>query len=493
MPYSNQGEHDTIGPTDCFNNNYQTAGRRRANEYQDILMNLSIVILAAGQGTRMHSDVPKVLHPLAGRPLLQHVIETAQMLTSDPIHVVYGHGGERVPKALGHLHARWVEQAEQLGTGHAVQQVIPALGDQGLVLVLYGDVPLISAETLNRLVSAAGDDRLALLTVKLDNPAGYGRIVRNASGEVVRIVEQKDASDEELAISEVNTGILSAPSAHLRRWLENLRDDNAQREYYLTDVIAMAVDGGLRVTTVAPHSALEVMGVNDRKQLSVLEREYQAHQAERLMHQGVTLLDPARFDLRGNLKIGKDVTIDINVVLEGNVELGNRVKIGPNVVLRNTRIGDDAEILANTVIEDAIVGAGSRVGPFARIRPDTELAQDVHIGNFVELKKAQVGRGSKINHLSYVGDTSVGKHVNIGAGTIVCNYDGANKHHTVIEDDAFIGSDTQLVAPVSVGKGATIGAGSTITRDVPAGELTLSRSKQTTIPGWQRPRKEPKD
>ncbi len=453
-------------------------------------MSLSIVILAAGQGTRMRSALAKVLHPLAGRPLLEHVLAAASALNPDDMHVVYGHGGDHVREAMATWPVSWVEQAEQLGTGHAVQQVLPHLPDEHTVLVLYGDVPLIQSDTLKRLIERAGSERLALLTVELRDPAGYGRIVRSAKGHVMRIVEHKDANDEQRRIREINTGILAVPAPLLRKWLQQLRADNAQGEYYLTDIIEMAVADQIEVVTSAPSGIHEVMGVNDKQQLSELERFYQRAKAQNLMRQGVTLIDPERFDLRGELTVGQDVSIDINAVLVGDVRLGDRVSIGPNVIITDSQLGDDVEVLANTVIERAVIGSGSRIGPFARVRPDTELADHVHVGNFVEIKKSSVASGSKINHLSYVGDATVGKNVNIGAGTITCNYDGANKHRTIIEDNVFVGSDTQLVAPVTVGAGATIGAGSTITRDAPAGELTLSRAKQTVKSGWNRPTKD---
>ncbi len=455
-------------------------------------MALSIVILAAGQGTRMRSDLPKVLHPLAGRTLLEHVVAAARNLGGRAIHVVYGHGGRLVPERLASLPVTWVEQGERLGTGHAVAQALPRVPDADTVLVLYGDVPLITEATLARLVAAAGAEGMALLTVELPDPTGYGRIVRGPDGAVRRIVEEKDADPAARAVREVNTGILAAPARHLTRWLDALDRDNAQGEFYLTDVIAMAVAEGMAVRTVEPGGVEEVLGVNDCIQLAERERDHRRREARRLMREGVTLLDPERFDVRGTLQAGRDVVIDVGVVLEGEVELGDRVRIGPYTVVRNTRIGADTEILSHTRIEDAVIGAGCRVGPFARVRPGTELAAGVHLGNFVELKNAQVAEGSKINHLSYVGDTTVGRRVNIGAGTITCNYDGADKHRTVIEDDVFVGSDTQFVAPVRIGAGATIGAGSTITRDVPAGELTLSRAPQQTRPGWKRPVKKPK-
>ena len=439
----------------------------------------------------MRSDLPKVLHPLAQKPLLQHVIETARSLDGGGIHVVYGHGGNRVPEALRHMNVDWVQQDRQLGTGHAVAQAMPHIPPEHQVLVLYGDVPLIAKSTLDHLISVAAGG-FGLLTVSLDDPTGYGRIVRNNDGQVVRIVEHKDADDRVRSIQEVNTGILVAPRAHLGAWLERLDNDNVQGEYYLTDVIAMAVGDGVAVNTASPAEVCEVLGVNNKKQLAELERYYQRKRADDLMTRGATLLDPARLDVRGDVSCGRDVVIDINVVLEGEVELGDRVSIGPNCLIRNSRIGDDATLLANSVVENAVVGAGSRIGPFARIRPDTVLSEGVHIGNFVEVKKASVGAGSKVNHLSYVGDAEVGAGVNIGAGTITCNYDGAHKHRTEIGDNVFVGSDTQLVAPVKVGDGATIGAGTTVTRDVPPNVLTLSRPRQEFINGWRRPTKKEK-
>lgn len=451
-------------------------------------MKLSVVILAAGQGKRMRSAVPKVLHPLAEKPLLGHVLDTARALQPSGLYVVYGHGGEQVRAAITAEDIVWVEQAEQLGTGHALMQALPDIPDEHQVLVLYGDVPLIQAASLQHLLEqgAAG---LGLLTMHLSNPRGYGRIVRDTAGQVREIVEEKDADAATRAITEVNTGILTGGAGYFRRWLSNLSNDNAQGEYYLTDTIALAVAEKLPVATAQVAEPQEVQGVNNRVQLAELERYYQRRQAEQLMAAGVTLRDPARLDVRGKVETGIDCLLDVNVVLEGEVKLGARVRIGPHCVLRDVSIGDDTEILANSVLESAIIGAACRIGPFARIRPDTVLAERVHIGNFVELKKSQVAAGSKINHLSYIGDTEVGAQVNIGAGTITCNYDGANKHKTVIEDRAFIGSDTQLVAPVTVGAGATIGAGSTITRDTPEDTLTLSRSPQKSIKGWRRPQK----
>ncbi len=451
-------------------------------------MGLEVIILAAGQGTRMKSAMPKVLHRLAHLPLLEHVYRAACALHPEGIHIVYGHGGEAVARQLAHLEARWVEQPEQLGTGHAVGRALPELADDARVLVLYGDVPLVRPATLLGLAEA-GDGALALLTAQVVDPAGYGRILRDADGRVQGIVEHKDAREEQRRIKEINTGMLAVPTGLLRGWLENLDNDNAQGEYYLTDIVALAVGDGVEVRTVQPERRTEILGVNDRVQLAHLERHYQHMNAEQLMRAGVTLRDPARFDLRGELEAGRDVVIDVNVVIEGRVRLGDRVEIGPGVVLRETSVGDDVKIDANSVVESAKIAAGCRIGPFSRIRPGTELADEVHIGNFVELKNSQIGKGSKINHLSYVGDTTVGAGVNIGAGTITCNYDGANKHRTVIGDGAFIGSNTQLIAPVEIGAGATIGAGSTISSDAPPGELTLGRARQTTIKGWKRPTK----
>ncbi|GAB4124053.1 MAG: bifunctional UDP-N-acetylglucosamine diphosphorylase/glucosamine-1-phosphate N-acetyltransferase GlmU [Sideroxydans sp.] len=448
---------------------------------------LDIVILAAGKGTRMYSDRPKVLHALAGKPLVQHVLDCAASLQPRQICVVYGHGGEAVPQALPQYGAKFVLQEPQLGTGHAVQQALPHLQDDGRTLVLYGDVPLIQHSTLHQMQQAG--DGLVLLTINLDNPTGYGRIVRNAEGDVQSIVEQKDATPEQLEIQEVNTGIMLVQTSKLREWLSQLKNDNAQGEYYLTDIVAMAVQQGVPVYTVQPAQRWEVEGINNKTQLATLERVWQQIIAQRLMAQGVSLADPARLDVRGDLKCGRDVEIDVGCIFEGRVTLGDRVKVGAYSVIRNAVIGSGTCIAAYTHIDDSEIGTDCHLGPYARLRPGTKLADEAHVGNFVEIKNSEIGRGSKANHLSYIGDSTVGSRVNIGAGTITCNYDGANKHRTVIEDDAFIGSDTQLVAPVTVGKGATIGAGSTITKDTPAGELTLSRSKQITIAGWKRPQK----
>jgi len=453
---------------------------------------LEVIILAAGQGKRMYSDTPKVLHQLAGRPLLAHVLDTARALKPAAIHVVYGHGGERVRTVFARdADVNWVHQAEQKGTGHAVAQAMPKVAAQAVVLVLYGDVPLVRPQTLQELLTAAGNG-LALLTAELDNPAGYGRILRDQGGRVTRIVESKDASPAEAAVREVNTGFLAVPAGKLRNWLAGLRNHNAQGEYYLTDIIAMAVAEGVPIATRAPQDVCEILGVNSKQELAHVERLHQKQQAERLMSQGVTLRDPARLDVRGELSCGRDVVIDVNVVFEGKVVLGDRVQVGPNNVLRDCAVGADSVIHPNCVIENAAIGADCRIGPFARIRPETKLADHVHVGNFVEVKKSEVGEGSKMNHLSYIGDATVGSGVNIGAGTITCNYDGANKHRTVIGDDVFVGSNTALVAPVTVGAGATIGAGSVITRDAPAGELTLARAEQKTRSGWKRPVKKAK-
>ncbi|HRF13437.1 MAG: bifunctional UDP-N-acetylglucosamine diphosphorylase/glucosamine-1-phosphate N-acetyltransferase GlmU [Candidatus Accumulibacter phosphatis] len=449
---------------------------------------MNIVILAAGQGKRMHSNLPKVLHPLAGKALLAHVLDTARSLVPQRLCVVYGHGGEAVRTTIDAPDLLWVLQEPQLGTGHAVMQVLPHLDAAGTTLVLYGDVPLLQAGTLKQLVHAARD-ALAILTVELADPDGYGRIVRNAAGEVVRIVEQNDASAAERAIREVNTGIVALPTAHLSDWLGRLSNDNAQQEYYLTDIVGMAVAAGVPIRTTQAQSESEVLGVNSKGQLARLERVAQLRTAERLMEQGVRLADPARIDVRGELLCGRDVFIDVNCVFEGRVVLEEAVEVGPACVLKNARIGAGSRLAAFSHIEDAMVGPDGVIGPFARLRPGTELAAGVHVGNFVEIKNSKFAALSKANHLAYVGDAVVGSRVNIGAGTITCNYDGANKFKTIIEDDAFIGSDTQLVAPVTVGRGATLGAGTTLTKDAPPDTLTIARARQISIPGWKRPQK----
>lgn len=452
---------------------------------------MNVVILAAGQGKRMRSDLPKVLHQLAGMPLLAHVINAARTLKPTRIVVVYGHGGERVREAFAaDADVAWVRQEPQLGTGHAVMQAVPLLDETAPTLVLYGDVPLVRPVTLQRLIEAAGEG-VGLLTVELDDPDGYGRIVRSR-GKVTRIVEHKDATDKQLEIREINTGIMVLPTVRLKAWLTALKNNNAQKEYYLTDVIAAAVKARVAVGTAGSDIDWETTGVNSKAQLAELERVYQFEVADMLMENGVTLSDPSRIDVRGRLTFGRDVAIDINCVFEGDVTLGDGVTIGPQCVLKNVRVAAGTRIEAFCHLEDAVIGANCRLGPYARIRPGSKLAEGVHIGNFTEVKNSDIGAGSKANHLSYIGDSTVGRNVNVGAGTITCNYDGVNKHRTVIEDDVFIGSDTQLVAPVRVGRGATLGAGTTLTRDAPPDQLTLSRAKQVSIPGWKRPVKAPK-
>ena len=437
----------------------------------------------------MHSNTPKVLHRLAGRALLSHVFDAAKQLSPEVICVVYGHGGEGVRQAVGENGAVWVLQEPQLGTGHAVMQAVPHLDERWPTLILYGDVPLIRADTLKRLIEAAGKG-LGLLTATLDNPAGYGRIVRNGK-RVARVVEERDASVRERALREINTGIVVAPTAKLKSWLAKLQNNNAQKEYYLTDIVGLATQERVSVTAIQADTAWETLGVNSRAQLAELERIYQRKLSAALMEQGVTLADPSRCDVRGTLACGADVAIDVNCVFEGEVKLGDGVSVGANCVIKNVTVGAGTRIEAFCHLQDADIGADCSIGPYARIRPGTRtrLAAKVHIGNFVEVKASSIGEGSKANHLSYIGDSEVGRNVNVGAGTIVCNYDGANKHRTVIEDDVFIGSDTQLVAPVRVGRGATLGAGTTLTKDAPPGELTLSRAKQVSIPGWKRPAK----
>jgi bifunctional UDP-N-acetylglucosamine pyrophosphorylase / glucosamine-1-phosphate N-acetyltransferase len=452
-------------------------------------MPLSVVILAAGQGKRMHSDLPKVLQPLAGQPLLRHVIRTARALNPANIYVVYGHGGAHVQAALHLEHVDWILQADQLGTGHAVMQAMSVIPDEHTVLVLYGDVPLIGTGSLKKLIAIAGEGALAVLSVKLDEAAGYGRIVRDADGHVSAIVEHHDANAEQLNIREANSGLLAAPAHRLRQWLLGLGRDNVQREYYLTDVVAGAVRTGARVDAVPAASAAEAMGVNDKLQLAQVEACYRRLRAEELMLAGATLADPARIDIRGDIEVGRDVFIDVNAVLVGKVHLSARVKVGPNCYIRDSTIGADTEVEPNCVIDNAVIADHCRIGPFARLRPATVLHRGVHIGNFVEIKNSEIAAGSKANHLSYVGDAQVGRDVNIGAGTITCNYDGANKWPTAIDDGAFIGSGSMLVAPVRIGAGATIGAGSTITANAPDAKLTLTRPPQVTVTKWERPRK----
>jgi len=448
---------------------------------------MNVVILAAGPGTRMHSSTPKVLHRLAGRAMLTYVFDTAKQLSPEVICVVYGHGGERVRQAVDENDVVWVMQEPQLGTGHAVMQAAPHLDERWPTLVLYGDVPLIRAETLKRLVQATGKG-LGLLTATLDGPSGYGRILRNGK-KVVGIVEEKDANSRQRALREINTGIVVAPTKKLKSWLAKLQNNNAQKEYYLTDIVALATKERVPVTAIQADTAWEALVVNRRAQLAELERVYQRKLAASLLEQGVALADPSRCDVRGSLACGRDVAIDVNCVFEGEVKLGDGVSVGANCVLKDVTVGPGTRVEPFCHLENADIGADCRIGPYARIRPGTRtrLADGVHIGNFVEVKASSIGAGSKANHLSYIGDSEVGRNVNVGAGTIVCNYDGANKHRTVIEDDVFIGSGTQLVAPVRVGRGATLGAGTTLTKDAPAGELTLSRVKQVSIPDWERP------
>ena len=453
-------------------------------------MSLSIIILAAGQGTRMRSSSPKVLHKLAGKTLLEHVYNSASLVNHRQILVVYGFGGEKVRDIHKHLEIQWIKQEKQFGTGHAVKQAIGEVPDKDTVLVLYGDTPMITAETLHQLVEASAETGFGLLTSYIDNPAGYGRIIRNEIGDVVRIVEDADATDQERDICEINTGMMAVDAKLLRKWVGSLHSENTQKEYYLTDIIEMAFSEGIKINTNNPESVVEVRGINDRSQLAEIERYYQLIQAHQLMRRGVTIMDPARFDLRGDIEIGQDILIDINVLLEGRIKIGHDVRIGANSCIKDSVIGDNVEILPNCVIENAIVGNGCRIGPFARIRPDTHLQENVHIGNFVEVKKSMIGPGTKINHLSYLGDSDVGRNVNIGAGTITCNYDGANKYKTIIEDDVFIGSDTQLIAPVRIGSGATIAAGTTVCKDVKDGVLAISRVEQKIIEQWKRPQKQ---
>ena len=447
---------------------------------------MNIVILGAGMGKRMHSDLPKVLHRLAGRPLLSHVIETARALSPAKIIVIYGHGGNAVPATFAAADLSFVLQEPLLGTGHALMQAMPHLDSSLPVLILYGDVPLIGASTLERLINVAGKDSLGLLTAEYADPAGLGRIVRE-QGKIVRIVEHRDASESELAISEINTGVMIAPGSRLQGWLDGLGNDNAQGEYYLTDIVAHAVADGTEIISAQPDNAWEVTGINTKAHLSALERIYQLNFAETLMAQGVTLADPARIDVRGTLVCGRDVFIDVNCVFEGDVVIGDGAAVGPNCFIRDTTLARDVQIRPFSHIDGATVGASSNIGPYARLRPGADLGEEVQIGNFVEIKNSRVAAKSKANHLAYVGDSVVGQRVNIGAGTITSNYDGANKHETIIEDDAFIGTNCELVAPVRIGAGATVGAGTTLTKNVPANSLSISRTRQTFITNWKRP------
>ena len=451
-------------------------------------MALEILVLAAGQGKRMRSSLPKVLHPLAGRPLLAHVLDTARELSPRKIVVVHGHGAEQVKAAFPEKDIEWALQADRLGTAHAVMQAMPRVSADADVLLLYGDVPLVRAATLKRLLEAARDG-LAVLTAELDDPAAYGRVVRDTSGEVTRIVEQRDASAAERAIREINAGFYALSARRLSAWLKKIDNRNAQKEYYLTDLVSLAVGEGVPVIAVKAEHAWEAAGVNSKAELARLERQHQGIVSGKLLESGVTLADPARIDVRGSLECGRDVAIDVNCVFEGRVTLGERVRIGPNCVIRNCTLQADTEVLAFSHLEDSEVGERCRIGPFARLRPGAQLAEEVHIGNFVEVKASRLGAGSKANHLTYLGDSDVGARVNVGAGTITCNYDGAAKHRTVIEDDCFIGSDATLVAPLRIARGSYIGAGSTINKDTPAGQLTVARARQVSIPAWKPPKK----
>lgn len=451
-------------------------------------MSTSVIILAAGKGTRMRSNLPKVLQPLAGRPLLGHVIETAKKLNAANIITIYGHGGDKVQQAFAQEQIQWVEQAEQLGTGHAVKVTLPVLPAEGVSLILSGDVPCVTQNTLQRLLDASAQTGIGIVTLTVDDATGYGRIVRE-NGQIQAIVEHKDASDKQRQIKEFNTGIYCVSNAKLHQWLPKLSNENAQGEYYLTDIIAMAIADGLEVASVEPDLAFEVEGVNDRVQLARLEREFQSDQAKKLMQQGVHLIDPARFDLRGNLSVGQDVRIDINVIIEGDCEFGDDVEIGAGCVIKNTKIASGTKVQPYSILDHAVVGSNAQIGPFARLRPGAKLANEVHIGNFVEVKNSSIGLGSKANHFTYLGDAEVGAGSNIGAGTITCNYDGANKYKTIIGDAAFIGSNSSLVAPVSIGNGATVGAGSVITHDVAENSLAFERSKQVAKENYQRPQK----
>lgn len=454
------------------------------------MTNLNVVILAAGEGKRMHSSLPKVLHTLAGRSLLMHVTNTARLLSPDKICIVIGHGGETVKQSVAGDDLTWVLQPQQLGTGHALMQTLPYLDRDGLTLVLYGDVPLISIQTLRELIAKAEENHCVLLTAEIENPFGYGRIARDPETRAINaIVEQKDANIEQQEIHEINTGIMLIPNDYLHNWLPKIENKNTQHEYYLTDIIALSAKQGIQVASSQAKNHWEVMGINNKSQLAELERIYQRHRADELLHQGVSLIDPSRIDIRGELVCGSDVEIDIGCIFEGMVRLGDFVQVGAHCILKNVKVDAGTTILPYSMIEDTEIGESCKIGPYARIRPGTKLSNKVHIGNFVEVKNSQIALGSKANHLSYIGDSIVGRNVNIGAGTITCNYDGANKYQTIIEDDVFIGSDTQLIAPVRISRGSTIGAGSTITKETPEGQLTLSRSKQLSVAGWKRPQK----
>jgi bifunctional UDP-N-acetylglucosamine pyrophosphorylase/glucosamine-1-phosphate N-acetyltransferase len=454
-------------------------------------MPLDVIVLAAGLGKRMRSGLPKVLHPLAGRPLLAHVLDAARAVHPRDVIVVHGHGADQVRAAFDGNGVQWVLQAEQLGTGHAVQQALPLLEMDGDVLILYGDVPLVRPTTLQHLVEAAKGG-MAVITADLEDPRGYGRIIRNAAGRIERIVEEKDATAAQRAVREINAGLMALGTQRLATWLGRLRNDNAQKEYYLTDVVTMAVNEKVAVNAVKVEDASEVAGVNSKRELAALERVLQRRQADALLDQGVGLADPARIDVRGSLECGRDVAIDVNCVFEGRVVLGDGVRIGPNCVLRNVTVGDGTEVHAFSHLENSQIGLRCRIGPYARLRPGSSLSDEVHIGNFVEVKASRLGVAAKANHLSYIGDSEIGARVNVGAGTITCNYDGAAKHRTIIEDDCFIGSDATLVAPVRIARGSYIGAGSTISKDTPAGQLTVARARQVSIPGWKPPKKKEK-
>lgn len=453
---------------------------------------LNVVILAAGKGTRMHSSLPKVLHNLAGKPMLQHVLDTVRQLSASTIQLVIGHGADAVREVVADQNVHCVLQEQQLGTAHAVHQALPLLEAEAMALILFGDVPLVQAETLLSLLQQADDNTMAVLTCVMANPFGLGRIVRDAGGNIRSIVEEKDATAEQRAINEINTGIMAIPVKRLQQWLPRIQSNNAQKEYYLTDIVALALADGCRVLTAASFDEKETAGINDRLQLAAIERHYQLREATRLMKSGVSLRDPARIDVRGTVQCGVDVELDINVILEGTIVLGNNVRIGPGCVLKNCRLGDNTEVAANSVLEDCVIGDHCSIGPFARIRPGTELGDEAKVGNFVEIKKSKLGRHSKVNHLSYIGDSELGQGVNIGAGTITCNYDGVNKFNTIIGDNVFIGSNTALVAPVTVASGATVGAGSVITKDVAEKQLAIARGRQSNLDGWQRPQKLPK-